>query len=104
MRDEMAPALERYVEPTGIKEVRGRLRLSQAQFARLIGIPRTTLQNWEQGRTEPDAPAKALLKVAAKHPEAVLDALHGKARERLIALNAADERLSGKNARQHADG
>jgi len=79
LRGEMEPALERHVEPTGIKQVRARLRLSQGKFARMIGIPKTTLQNWEQGRTEPDAPAKALLKVAAKHPEAVLDALYGKA-------------------------
>jgi putative transcriptional regulator len=33
------------------------------------------LQNWEQGRRRPDGPAQALLKVAAKNPEAVAAAL-----------------------------
>jgi len=42
----------------------------------MIGVSISTLQNWEQGRREPDGPAKALLKIASKNPEAVLDALH----------------------------
>jgi putative transcriptional regulator len=53
-----------------IREVYG---LSQAKFARLMGISVATLRNWEQGRRRPDGPAKVLLRVAAKHPEAVLD-------------------------------
>ena len=47
--------------------------LSQSEFASLIGISVRTLQNWEQGRREPDGPAKVLLQVAAKYPEAVWD-------------------------------
>lgn len=47
--------------------------LSQRKFAALIGISVATLQNWEQGRREPDGPARVLLRVAAAHPEAVLD-------------------------------
>ncbi len=35
-----------------------------------------TLQNWEQGRREPEGPAKALLRVVEREPEAVLNALH----------------------------
>jgi putative transcriptional regulator len=41
-----------------------------------LGVSISTLQNWEQGRREPDGPAKALLKIASKNPEAVMDALH----------------------------
>jgi putative transcriptional regulator len=33
------------------------------------------LRNWEQGRTRPDGPARVLLAVIARHPEAVEDAL-----------------------------
>ncbi|MBA4147844.1 MAG: hypothetical protein H0X66_06980 [Verrucomicrobia bacterium] len=32
-----------------------------------------TLQNWEQGRRKPTGPAKVLLKIAAKHPEVLLE-------------------------------
>jgi putative transcriptional regulator len=45
-----------------------------------LGVSISTLKNWEQGRREPDGPAKALLKIASKNPEAVpeavMDALH----------------------------
>ena len=41
----------------------------------LIGVSAATLRNWEQGRTYPVGAARALLKVAAKRPELVLDAL-----------------------------
>jgi putative transcriptional regulator len=41
----------------------------------MIGVSRATLQNWEQGRREPEGPAKALLKVVEKNPKAVLEAL-----------------------------
>jgi putative transcriptional regulator len=41
----------------------------------MIGISVATLQNWEQGRRTPEGPAQALLKIAAKNPEAVADAL-----------------------------
>ncbi len=56
--------------------VRQKLKLSQAQFAGLIGISVRTLQNWEQGHRQPEGTARTLLRVAERHPEAVLDALH----------------------------
>ncbi|HQI01628.1 MAG TPA: NadS family protein [Deltaproteobacteria bacterium] len=59
-----------------IKNIRKKLRVSQAEFALMIGVSTSTLQNWEQGRREPEGPAKALLKVAEKDPEAVFKALH----------------------------
>lgn len=58
------------------KAVREKLGLSQNQFAALIGISPRTLQNWEQGHRRPEGTARALLRVAESHPEAVLDALH----------------------------
>ena len=58
-----------------IKAVRRRLRVSQGVFAAMIGVSARTLQNWEQGRRRPKGPAKALLRVAAKNPKAVLEAL-----------------------------
>ena len=61
--------------PVDIKRIRSRLNVSQSQFALMIGVSKSTLQNWEQGRREPDGPAKALLRVVDKQPEAVLQAL-----------------------------
>jgi putative transcriptional regulator len=57
-----------------IKHIRENYNLTQAQFAALLGISVRTLRNWEQGRRIPEGPAMVLLRVADKHPEAVLDA------------------------------
>ena len=48
------------------------LGLTQKQFSGRIGISIDTLQNWEQGRRQPDGPAKALLRILAKHPRLIL--------------------------------
>jgi DNA-binding transcriptional regulator YiaG len=42
--------------------------LTQADFARALGISVHTLRNWEQGRRQPDGPGLALLRIAARHP------------------------------------
>ena len=44
-------------------------KLSQAQFAALMGVSVRTLQEWEQGRREPSGAAKTLLRVAQSHPD-----------------------------------
>ena len=56
-----------------IVRVRGKLGLSQSKFAAILGISADTLQNWEQGRRSPTGPAMVLLKIAAKHPEILLE-------------------------------
>ena len=58
-----------------VRATRQRLGLSQAAFAAKFGFQPSTLRNWEQGRTRPDGPARILLAVIARHPEAVEDAL-----------------------------
>lgn len=63
------------IEPESVAVVRSKLKLSQAEFAHLLGISVNTLQNWEQGRRKPSGAARVLLKVAARHPEAVLEAV-----------------------------
>lgn len=59
-----------------IKAIRKRLHISQNEFALMIGVSKGTLQNWEQGRREPEGPARALLHIADKNPKAVFEALH----------------------------
>ncbi len=55
------------------RKIRSRFGLSQIDFARLIGISVSTLRNWEQGLRRPEGPARVLLHVVAKHPDAVRD-------------------------------
>lgn len=52
-----------------IVRAREKVGLSQAKFAALLGVSVRTLQDWEQGRREPNAAAKTLIKVAERHPE-----------------------------------
>ena len=56
-----------------VARARARLGLSQSRFASLLGISANTLKNWEQGRRQPTGAAKVLLRVAVRHPQAVLD-------------------------------
>ncbi|HMR32667.1 MAG TPA: helix-turn-helix domain-containing protein [Geminicoccaceae bacterium] len=58
-----------------VAAIRERLSLTQEQFAHTFGIPVGTLRDWEQRRKEPDAPARALLRVIEREPEAVRRAL-----------------------------
>jgi len=62
----------RFPDPN-VRKIRRKYGLSQKKFAALIGISVATLRNWEQGRRKPQGPARVLLHIAAKHPEAVLD-------------------------------
>lgn len=59
-----------------VKAIREAANVSQAEFARLIGINVRTLQNWEQQRSRPTGAARALLKIVAANPRAALKALH----------------------------
>lgn len=56
-----------------VAALRARFGLSQAKFAVLLGISVNTLRNWEQRRRQPEGPARVLLRVAASHPDALLD-------------------------------
>ena len=58
-----------------VKVVRRALGLSQEEFAARFRIPLGTLRDWEQGRKDPDAAAKAYLFVIARDPAAVTAAL-----------------------------
>ena len=57
------------------KTLRRVLDLTQEEFAEQFRIPLGTLLDWEQGRCEPDQPARAYLTVIAHDPEGVKRAL-----------------------------
>ena len=73
LRGEVMPARKFIVSGPDVKRIRANYKLSQVEFAALIGISVATLRNWEQGRRTPEGPARILLQVAAKHPDAVWD-------------------------------
>lgn len=78
-RGEEEPAQKFEVKAEDVKAIRANLRMSQAEFSLMIGVSVATLQNWEQGRRQPEGPARALLKVASMNPEAVAAALNPRA-------------------------
>ena len=61
----------RHADPGLIAEVRERHRLSQREFAEVLGIDIDTLQNWEQGRSRPDAAALSLVMAFDRAPELI---------------------------------
>lgn len=72
----VTPERERQMRRTPpVFVIRRALRMSQEEFAEKFQIPLGTLRDWEQGRKEPDAAARAYLKVIARNPVAVEDAL-----------------------------
>jgi putative transcriptional regulator len=56
-----------------VASIREKTGLSQATFAKLLGVSVRTLQEWEQGRRAPSGAARTLLLIAAKNPHALLD-------------------------------
>ena len=58
-----------------IKAIRGRLDMTQKEFADRFDFNINTLRHWEQGRRVPDGTARAYLRVIDREPEAVQKAL-----------------------------
>lgn len=68
-------ASELRIPEVSVRAVRSRLNLSQAEFALRFGFEIDTVQNWDQGRNQPDAAARLLLAIIDRDPafvEAVL--------------------------------
>lgn len=59
------------VDLPDVQAIRARTGLSQAQFARSIGVKRGTLLNWEQKRRRPEGPAMVLLALIDRDPAVV---------------------------------
>lgn len=74
-RGQLKPGRVLHFRADDIRSIRSKLEKSQAEFALMIGVSVSTLQNWEQGRRQPEGPARALLRVAARNPAAVAEAL-----------------------------
>jgi putative transcriptional regulator len=73
-------ALAKMRRVSRVKVLRQRLGMTQAEFAEAFHLPITTLRDWEQRRSTPDAPARALLLAIERDPEVM---------RRLLADHAA---------------
>lgn len=63
--------------PINPREVRARVKLTQAQMAPLMGMSLSGYRKWEQGQRQVSGPAAALLRVIEREPMAVQRALLG---------------------------
>jgi putative transcriptional regulator len=66
----------RFKVASGVRSIRERTKLSQSEFADLIGVSVKTLQNWEQDRRRPTGPASVLLRILANEPRLAVKAIH----------------------------
>ena len=73
-RNVVLPEPPEALPPKEIVRLRKRLGVSQAVFARLLGVARDTEISWEQGRRRPSGPALRLLEIAERHPEHLAEA------------------------------
>ena len=78
MKGTMKPLRTFKFPESEVRKIRDHYGLSQDKFASLMGISVATLRNWEQGRRKPEGPARVLLMVAARHPDALLDIISTK--------------------------
>ena len=76
VRGEKKPSRRVVIGAAGVRTIREGTRLSQSDFARLIGVSVKTLQNCEQNRRRPAGPAAALLKIIANEPQLAVKAIH----------------------------
>ncbi|ABS63568.1 helix-turn-helix domain protein [Parvibaculum lavamentivorans DS-1] len=63
------------VAPVDVKKARKALKMTQPDFARLVGTSVSGLQKWEQGKRQPGGAARTLITLIMRAPEAVRDAL-----------------------------
>lgn len=63
------------VKEINVRELREKLKLTQEAFADTFGFNLSTVRNWEQGKRQPEGPAKVLLNVIAYNPQCVFDAI-----------------------------
>jgi putative transcriptional regulator len=80
LRGKSKPSRKFIIEAPDVRKIRADYKLSQNEFAALMGISVKTLRNWEQGRRVPEGPARVLLQIAAKHPEVIWDVVKARSR------------------------
>jgi putative transcriptional regulator len=73
MNNKTEPSRRFFINEPDPKKIRTDMKLTQKEFASLMNISVHTLRNWEQGRRNPEGPAKVLLNVVNNHPEVLME-------------------------------
>ena len=76
LRGQKKPSRRIVIGSSGVREIRERTRLSQSEFAHLVGVSIKTLQNWEQDRRRPGGPGAALLRILANATRLAIETIH----------------------------
>lgn len=76
MRAGVEATIHEPLKQVDAKEVRKRVQLTQEQFALHFGLDVKTVQNWEQGVSQPDATGRSLLTMIMRHPDLARAALN----------------------------
>ena len=63
-----------------VRAIRGKLRLSQEDFARTFGFTIDQIKSWEQGRNRPLGGVRAYLMIIDRAPKEVIELLRTKVR------------------------
>jgi putative transcriptional regulator len=100
LRGEKPASREFTIENPDVRQIREDYQLSQSEFATLLGISLNTLQNWEQGRRSPQGPARILLQVAAKHPDALWDVVKTNQTQAIPTASIAEQKANYKTGKQ----
>ncbi len=74
-KGELATAKVHFPKAVDVKVIRTNVGMTQVEFANSFGISVATLRHWERGDREPQGPARVLLQVVARQPQAVFSAL-----------------------------
>ncbi|MBV9396832.1 MAG: transcriptional regulator [Bryobacterales bacterium] len=74
LRGEKRPSRRVVIGAPGMRAIR--TKLSQSEFAHLIGVSIKTLQYWQHDRRRPTGPAAALSKIIAREPQLAVQAIH----------------------------
>jgi transcriptional regulator with XRE-family HTH domain len=93
--------------PTDVKAIRAKFGLSQQRFAKTFALNLATLRDWEQERRMPHGPARTLLQIIDREPEAVRRALGAKTvrmiRERVVSSpKGAQRQPAARNRNREA--
>ena len=80
-------------QPVNVKAIRKQVGMTQTEFAASFGISLSTLRHWERGDRTPRGPALVLLRVVAKAPRTVLEALETFGHSAHLPVPDAEDRL-----------
>ena len=86
--------VSRVINVPDVASIREKTGLSQSRFAALLGVSVRTLQDWEQGRRAPSGAARPLVRVADRHPHALLDVAQASTTQRLLWVYCVEKHLN----------